>query len=73
MEVRASLPLDFASDVIAGERLYLIGGCSNCHLSSMDTDTPGALGGGQELKTDFGTFFAPNISPDPANGIGSWS
>jgi mono/diheme cytochrome c family protein len=31
------------------------------------------LGGGLELKTTFGSFKVPNISPDPKNGIGAWS
>jgi mono/diheme cytochrome c family protein len=41
----------------------------------MDADTPipGELPGGQLFKTDFGTFVAPNISPDIETGIGSWS
>ncbi len=31
------------------------------------------LGGGQELKTPFGSFFPPNISSDRTDGIGAWS
>jgi len=31
------------------------------------------LGGGLALKSPFGTFVAPNISPDPDDGIGRWS
>ena len=31
------------------------------------------LGGGLGLKSPFGTFYAPNISPDPDDGIGRWS
>jgi len=31
------------------------------------------LTGGHELKTEFGTFVAPNISPDPQTGIGGWT
>ena len=34
---------------------------------------PLRLGGGMELKTPFGSFYPPNISPDPAEGIGKWS
>jgi len=30
------------------------------------------LGGGLELKTPFGSFYPPNISSDPADGIGRW-
>jgi hypothetical protein len=31
------------------------------------------LGGGLALKSPFGTFYVPNISPDPKDGIGAWS
>jgi len=31
------------------------------------------LGGGKRFTTPFGTFIAPNISPDKATGIGNWS
>lgn len=31
------------------------------------------LAGGRAIKTPFGTFFAPNITPDPETGIGAWS
>jgi mono/diheme cytochrome c family protein len=30
------------------------------------------LGGGLALKSPFGTFYVPNISPDPIDGIGKW-
>jgi len=63
-----------APDIANGERIFYAGGCSSCHAA------PGAkgeeklkLGGGLELKTDFGTFVVPNISPDPETGIGGWS
>jgi len=31
------------------------------------------LGGGLAIPSPFGTFYAPNISPDPGDGIGKWS
>jgi mono/diheme cytochrome c family protein len=31
------------------------------------------LGGGLAIPSPFGTFYAPNISPDPVDGIGRWS
>jgi mono/diheme cytochrome c family protein len=31
------------------------------------------LAGGPALRTPFGTFYAPNITPDPVHGIGKWS
>ena len=31
------------------------------------------LAGGLKLKSPFGTFVTPNISPDPKFGIGGWT
>ncbi|MBX6323879.1 MAG: cytochrome c, partial [Rhodospirillaceae bacterium] len=31
------------------------------------------LAGGRALKTPFGTFYGPNITPDPVHGIGGWT
>lgn len=31
------------------------------------------LAGGRALATPFGTFYSPNITPDPETGIGRWS
>ena len=39
---------------------------------SGDPERP-LLAGGPPLATPFGTFRAPNISPDPVHGIGGWS
>jgi mono/diheme cytochrome c family protein len=59
-----------------GSTMFDIGGCASCHA------TPNAdpakvertrLGGGLPLKSPFGTFYVPNISPDAADGIGAWS
>src|SRR4051812_20432705 len=57
-----------------GELIFYAGGCTSCHAAE---EAKGAerlkLGGGMELKTDFGTFRVPNISPDRETGIGRWS
>lgn len=52
-----------------GERLFDIGGCTNCHTAK---DGP-LLAGGDAIKSPYGEFFAPNITPDPEHGIGGWS
>lgn len=31
------------------------------------------MSGGRALATPFGTFYSPNITPDPEHGIGGWS
>jgi mono/diheme cytochrome c family protein len=56
--------------VARGAYLFAIGGCAACHT---DKASGGAvLAGGPALKTPFGTFYGPNITPDPTNGIGAW-
>ena len=51
-----------------GAYLFAAGGCANCH--SVAGKPP--LSGGPALKTPFGTFYGPNITPDPEHGLGSW-
>lgn len=55
-----------------GELVYHAAGCHSCHGSETDKDQL-ALVGGQAFPSDFGTFYAPNISSDPLHGIGAWS
>jgi mono/diheme cytochrome c family protein len=59
-------------DPEAGKNVFYIAGCESCHMSPGQND-PLRLGGGMELKTPFGSFYPPNISPDPKDGIGLWS
>ena len=66
------------ADAAAGERIFWAGGCASCHATPVDGDRARGndkliLGGGEELDTPFGLFRAPNISPHPDDGIGSWS
>ena len=61
-----------APDISKGEYLFNAGGCSNCHATVGQKDRL-RLGGGHSLKSPFGAFLVPNISSDPAAGIGSWS
>ncbi|SLN41792.1 Nicotinate dehydrogenase subunit B [Aquimixticola soesokkakensis] len=57
-------------DLARGEWVFHAGGCASCHMNS--DDPGGALSGGMALASDFGTFYAPNISPSVA-GIAGWS
>jgi mono/diheme cytochrome c family protein len=59
-------------DLANGKTMFYAGGCSSCHAVP-DQDDKTRLGGGLGLNTAFGTFYVPNISPDPADGIGSWN
>jgi mono/diheme cytochrome c family protein len=55
-----------------GKETFYIGGCASCHaVPNQDDKTK--LGGGLALKSPFGTFYIPNISPDRQDGIGGWS
>ena len=45
-----------------GKTMFLIGGCASCHATP-DQDDKTRLGGGFGLKSPFGTFYTPNISP----------
>jgi mono/diheme cytochrome c family protein len=55
-----------------GRTMFFAGGCASCHASPGQEDRT-RLGGGMTFKTPFGTFYPPNISPDPKDGIGAWS
>lgn len=59
-------------DAEAGRDVYLAAGCASCHKApGLETD-PLVLSGGRSFASDFGTFYAPNISSDPEHGIGGW-
>ncbi|MCW8887088.1 MAG: cytochrome c [Motiliproteus sp.] len=59
------------SSVTRGEYIYHLGGCASCHTNGKEGGAP--LAGGLEMETPFGTFYTPNITPDPQYGIGNWS
>jgi len=65
----AALP----ADATRGAAVFWAGGCASCHAAdSARGDDRLILAGGQRFVTDFGAFRAPNISPDPAQGLGAW-
>ncbi|MEN3290739.1 MAG: hypothetical protein V7634_5039 [Bradyrhizobium sp.] len=59
-------------DLANGQEMFNAGGCSSCHAVPNQPDRL-RLGGGLPITSPFGTFYAPNISPDPVDGIGRWS
>ncbi|MBL6754481.1 MAG: cytochrome c [Gammaproteobacteria bacterium] len=70
-----SAAISSSEEAIArGAYLVNAGGCVSCHLAvNEDGSTDSAvLSGGHALVTDFGTFYAPNITPDVETGIGDW-
>jgi len=59
------------AQVERGALLYGAAGCANCHTDRDAGGKPAA--GGRALATPFGTFYTPNITPDPVHGIGRFS
>ena len=58
-------------DAKRGQYLTQAVGCLGCHTENRKDATP--FEGGRALKTTFGTFYGPNITPDPQAGIGRWT
>jgi mono/diheme cytochrome c family protein len=59
-----------AATIARGKYLFEGADCNGCHGNVQHGSDPvGGLG----LDTPFGTFRAPNITPDKEHGIGDWS
>ena len=74
--VPASALPPYTPNLANGEIMFNVGGCASCHaVPDKDPEKVDRtrLGGGLALNSPFGTFYAPNISPDPKDGIGRWS
>ncbi|HEY0328636.1 MAG TPA: cytochrome c [Rhodopseudomonas sp.] len=76
LTVPVTLPADalpgYTPDLGNGQTVFNAGGCASCHATPDQPDRI-RLGGGLAIASPFGTFHVPNISPDPADGIGRWS
>lgn len=62
-------------DIANGKELFNAAGCLSCHkpgpgLKNVDASLPA---GGTAFKTPVGTFYPPNLTPDPETGIGKWT
>ncbi|HLZ75226.1 cytochrome c [Phenylobacterium sp.] len=68
----SELAAGYHPDVANGQLMFTAGNCSACHTAPGQTDRT-QLAGGLKLKSPFGTFVTPNISPDPKFGIGGWT
>jgi mono/diheme cytochrome c family protein len=58
-------------EITRGAYLANAADCVACHTDYAHGGQPYA--GGRALATPFGTFYSPNITPDPETGIGRWS
>lgn len=54
-----------------GAYLYAAADCDGCHTDRKAGGPQAA--GGRALVTPYGTFYGPNITPDPVTGIGRYS
>jgi mono/diheme cytochrome c family protein len=54
-----------------GAYIFDAAGCKACHTDAKKKGP--LLAGGRAIETPFGTFYGPNITPDPRTGIGEWS
>ena len=62
-------------DIANGKELFNAAGCLSCHkpgpdLKNVDASLPA---GGSPFKTPVGTFYPPNLTPDPETDIGKWT
>ncbi len=67
----APAPAPAPTPITRGQYLVKAGGCYACHTAEAKDAV--AFAGGRGLKTPFGTFFGPNITPHPTAGIGKWT
>ncbi|HEU4660995.1 MAG TPA: cytochrome c [Pseudolabrys sp.] len=70
--VSASALPPHTPDLNNGKEMFFAGGCASCHSTPKQKDHT-RLGGGLALRSPFGTFYVPNISPDKQDGIGAWT
>lgn len=67
----ASRPDTKAERAARGQYVFDAAGCLGCHTDEARGGQ--RLGGGRPLRTSYGLFYPPNISPDPIYGIGNWT
>lgn len=69
-------PADWPTDVgdaTRGAQVFNLSGCASCHMAKgAKGEARLLLTGGQVFATEFGIFYAPNISPS-TEGIAGWS
>lgn len=56
-----------------GAYIFAAADCVSCHTNVKEKEKGAPLAGGRPLPTPFGTFYSPNITSDPATGIGRWT
>ncbi len=70
----ATALLGLSGNADKGALVFAAAGCASCHAAKDAKETDRLiLSGGRAFPSDFGTFYAPNISPDTEHGIGTWT
>ena len=67
-QMAVAMPID-GTLVQRGAYLARAGNCLSCHTARGGEP----YAGGRGIETPFGTIYTSNLTPDAANGIGSWS
>jgi mono/diheme cytochrome c family protein len=65
----AATIVELKGDAKRGAYLARLSGCVTCHTTSGGTP----FAGGSALVSRFGSFYAPNVTPHPEQGIGDWT
>ena len=60
---------DTRAQIEKGRYLAKAGNCMACHTTRGGQE----YAGGRAIATPFGAIYAPNVTPDVATGIGSWT
>ena len=60
---------DTRAQIDKGRYLARAGNCMACHTTRGGQE----YAGGRAIDTPFGALYAPNVTPDVATGIGSWT
>ncbi len=73
-EVTSRILPEHVANLENGKLLFNAGGCISCHASGPDLKdvAADAPAGGKPLKTQIGTLYPPNLTPDPETGLGNW-
>ena len=59
------VPIALADEQVKhGEYVFKVAGCLACHTDTKEGAKP--LAGGHALKTPFGVFYSPNVTPHPS-------
>lgn len=62
-----------SGDQARGLYVARLAGCVTCHRDPQDESESSPFSGGLPIESRAGTYYVPNITPHPQDGIGSWT